>query len=598
MQSNLFLKDLFPVWGGELKRKQTRPSGRETGASRVSTMRSYDDAVAFLGRWGLFQQVVFFMLCVTILPNGFGGFMLVLLTDVPDHSCRVPDGNLTEAWRGSVIPVQVVNGKEELSKCTRYKLDVVRNLSSHELVPGVDVDLSGLELESCVDGWNYSKDVYESTIVTEFDLVCGEQWKQPFTTMVFFTGVLTGCFFSGQLSDRFGRKPILFATIAMQTLFTFMEIFSPSWIVFVILLFINGLGQMSNFVSALVLGSETLTGNVRIIYASMGTNMAFAAGYMILPLIAYFLRDWKSLLLALSVPCLAYIPFWWLIPESPRWLLSQGRVEEAEAILRNAAKWNKVQAPEVIFEDYLTIKTEKQDKRNESFFVLLRHSNIRNTTLILCLLWFTTSVGYYSLSFNTAQLHANPYLSCFISAVVEIPAYISSWLVLQYLPRRVSAISCLVFGAVPLFILLPVPEDLPNLILALEMLSKFFLTCGFSLMFAYASELFPTVIRNTATGTCNTCARIGCCVTPFLLTLSNHYKYLPYIILGILNILSAIATLFLPDTFKKPLPETIEEMQMQRDRISCPCITRTNTSSSKDDQPTHQWKKVAMADSP
>lgn len=39
-----------------------------------------------------------------------------------------------------------------------------------------------------------------------------------------------------------------------------------------------------------------------------------------------------------------------------------------------------------------------------------------------------------------------------------------------------------------------------------------------------------------------------------------YYKYLPYIILGTLAVVAAFVALFLPESFKKPLPETIEQM--------------------------------------
>ena len=57
---------------------------------------------------------------------------------------------------------------------------------------------------------------------------------------------------------RFGRKPVLFATIALQTVFNFILVYSTSWLMLTILLFVNGLGQVSNFVAALVLGKYAL----------------------------------------------------------------------------------------------------------------------------------------------------------------------------------------------------------------------------------------------------------------------------------------------------------------------------------------------------
>uniref|UniRef100_A0A3Q0SCZ7 Major facilitator superfamily (MFS) profile domain-containing protein n=1 Tax=Amphilophus citrinellus TaxID=61819 RepID=A0A3Q0SCZ7_AMPCI len=476
-------------------------------------MQDYDEVTAFLGQWGHFQQSVFVLLCASVLPNGFGAFSLIFLTDIPSHHCLVPNINMTEDWHQAIIPVEVnkfINSRAEVH----------------------DINLTNLEQEHCVDGWSYSKDVYHSTIVSEFDLVCTEEWKQPFTSTIYFLGVLVGSFFSGQLSDRFGRKPVLFVTMAIQTVFTFAQIFSPSWAVFCILLFISGLGQISNYVSAFVLGTEIFTGNVRVLFSSMGVCLAFAFGFMMLPLFAYFLRDWKSLLLGLSVPGLLYIPLWWLMPESPRWLLSQGRVEEAEDIVKYAAKINKVEPPQVIFEDFnLPVIHKKYPSSYQK-----KEKNLLST-------------GYFGLSLNTSRLHADPFISCFISAAVEVPAYISSWLALRYLRRQLSVI--LYSLTKTLHILYKTfcfsPLGLSYLSIALEMLGKFGITTGTALMFAYTAELYPTVVRNTATGMCTTVSRVGSCIAPFLLKLGEYFKYLPYIILGTLAVVSAFAAVFLPE---------------------------------------------------
>uniref|UniRef100_A0A3Q3WJY7 Solute carrier family 22 member 5 n=1 Tax=Mola mola TaxID=94237 RepID=A0A3Q3WJY7_MOLML len=123
-------------------------------------MKDYEDTITFLGQWGRFQQIIFFLLCASIVPNGIINFCSVFLADVPDHHCLIPDVNLTQDWLKATIPKEVVNGKLQLS---RYRLDVVRNLSAQGLVPGRDVNLTDLEQEGCVDGWSYSKDIYQST---------------------------------------------------------------------------------------------------------------------------------------------------------------------------------------------------------------------------------------------------------------------------------------------------------------------------------------------------------------------------------------------------------------------------------------------------
>ncbi|XP_029704470.1 solute carrier family 22 member 5-like isoform X1 [Takifugu rubripes] len=525
-------------------------------------MKNYEEATAFLGQWGRFQQVNFFLLCASAVQNGLTVFVVVFMAATPRHHCLIPDGNLTREWISVAIPTESVNGQQELSKCSRYRLDVIQNLSDQGLLPGRDVNVTELERENCLNGWNYSKDFYQSTIVTEYDLVCSDQWKQPLTATVFFFGVLIGSFLAGQLSDKFGRKVVLFLALALQSVAVLLQIFSPSWTVFCIFFFMNGLGRSSSYNAGFVLGTEILTGRVRVLFSSMAMCVGFAIGYMLLPLFAYLLREWKFLLFAIFLSGLMYLPLWWVIPESPRWLLSQGRVEEAEAIVKKASKSNKVEAPQLIFEDYSVygVTRKGHPMGHHNMLHLLKTTNIRNITFILSLTWFTISTAYYSLSLNTSELHADPFLSCFISAAVEIPAYICIWLALRYLRRRFCLLCILFLGAASLFLIRLIPEDLSYLSLSLEMLGKFAITGGTSMMYAYVSELYPTVLRNTATGTCSISPRVGVCIAPFLFKLKIYSQHLPYIVLGTLAVLSAIAAYFLPETYGKPLPQNIQDM--------------------------------------
>ncbi|XP_038550353.1 solute carrier family 22 member 4-like isoform X1 [Micropterus salmoides] len=537
-------------------------------------MQNYEESVSFLGTWGPFQKRVFFLLCFTIVPCGYNLLSVIFLLATPPHYCHIPAySNLSQEWIQASIPVQQVAGQTERSSCSRYKLDLVRNLSALGTRPTLDlvhnlsaqgsspeVLVSSLKQEGCKDGWIYSTEYYQSTVVSEFNLVCSDQWKQPLTSLVYFLGGLFGCFVSGQISDRFGRKPVLFGAITIISVFSSAVAFAPSWPVFIMLFFVLGMGQITSFIVAFVLGSEILIGSTRVLFSSLCLPCTYVFSMMLLPGTAHLVRSWRYLSLIMAVPGLACIPLWWLVPESPRWLVSRDRLQEAELLLRSAALENRVEAPHVIF--FNVAKATNQKGQSVSFLDLLRTPNIRHITLMLWLMWFSLSVSYFGLSFNMSGLYGNPFLNYFLVTAVELPAYATSWLTVRSLPRRRSYISLILLGALAVLLIQITLHSHPTLTLCLVLLGKFGILAGFGVLYTLTGELSPTVIRNTAMSSCAMSSRVGSSVSPYLMQLAVFCQFLPWIIVGSLSLLSVLLCVFLPETFKKPLPDTMQQMAL------------------------------------
>ncbi|XP_076603645.1 solute carrier family 22 member 4-like [Chaetodon auriga] len=537
-------------------------------------MQDYEESVAFLGTWGPFQRTVLILLCITTIPCGYNLLSVIFLLATPPHHCHIPThSNLSQSWIQASIPVQQVAGQLERSSCSRYELDQVKNLSALGIRPSLDlvhnlsalgsspeILLSSLKQEDCKDGWTYSTEYFQSTVVTEFNLVCSDQWKQPLTSLVYFLGGLSGCLVSGQISDRFGRKPVLFGSIATLSVFSSAVAFAPSWPIFTLLFFMMGLGQIGSYIVTFVLGSEILIGSARVLFSSLWLPLVYAFSMLLLPGTAYLVRSWRHLSLLLAVPGLACIPLWWLIPESPRWLVSRGRLREAELLLRSAAQKNRVEAPHVIFLSTNLEKPATQEEESPNFLDLLRTTNIRNITLMLWLIWFSLSISYFGLSFNMSGLNGNPYLNYFLVAVVELPAYTASWLASRSLPRRLSFISFTLLGAIALLLILITLNSDPAITMSLVMLGKFGVLAGTGVLYMYTGELSPTVIRNTAMSSCATFSRVGSSISPYLLLLGVFNQFLPWIIVSSLSLLCVLLCVFLPETFRKPLPDTIQQI--------------------------------------
>ena len=70
--------------------------------------------------------------------------------------------------------------------------------------------------------------------------------------------------------------------------------------------------------------------------------LAYPLGQVIIGVVAIFVRDYKTFQVVLSCPCFVLLAVYFLIPESPRWLIAKKKYLQAERVIENAARFNKV----------------------------------------------------------------------------------------------------------------------------------------------------------------------------------------------------------------------------------------------------------------
>ncbi len=89
-----------------------------------------------------------------------------------------------------------------------------------------------------------------------------------------------------------------------------------------------------------------MVGGVWSVIIGIGLEFPWALGYSVLPAVAYAVPEWSWLQLTITIPLILFAFVTLILPESPRWLLAEGRLEEAEDVLDRALEINGSQFPE------------------------------------------------------------------------------------------------------------------------------------------------------------------------------------------------------------------------------------------------------------
>ena len=358
----------------------------------------------------------------------------------------------------------------------------------------------------------------------------------------------------GLLSDRFGRKRVLLILAVCLTLTGVAASFSPNMITFIVLRGTVGFCASGSFMCGFVFIIE-LVGGVWSTLVSFGLEYSWALGYITTPLIAWALPRWNNLQLGISLPTLVFVLILalpGLLPESPRWLLVKGRREEAEEIIEKARRINKMEEKVEV-----EVFTERQETQG-TVIDLMKWPALRRTTLIMLYIWFANNLVYFGFTLNSGKLFpGNLHVNILISAALEFLAYTLSIFSFLYLGRRKSVASFMGLGGLSLLLTLALPSQASKS--ALSQLGKFMITASFAMVYQYATEIFPTVVRNAGLGSCSFFSRLGGILAPFVgREVAQLSPLAPVLIFGLTSVLAGLLSLLLPETKDRTSPDTIQ----------------------------------------
>ncbi|KAL3066767.1 hypothetical protein OYC64_016670 [Pagothenia borchgrevinki] len=479
---------------------------------------------------------------------------------VPSHHCDISsldDGgffsNLSKAERLIVsIPVQEDGTPASCQMFAEPQYHLLLNSSNIIEVPTVP----------CQNGWVYDNTTFKSTVTSQWDLVCDKRGKNKATATIFFVGVMFGAVTFGSLSDRFGRRIMLLVSYVSGMLFAIASAFSTSYLMFAVLRFFTGFCITGIVIVSVVLSVEWVDIEHRKLVGVID-SLSWAFGNIVFAAIAYFVNDWRWLILSVTSPLILAIITWRWMPESARWLIANGRLKEAQMYLKRCAKMNRTEdsIQTLNIETLATIVVTGKSDRTYSYLDLIRTPNIRKLALRTGVVWFCVATAFYGISFNLTGFGLNIYLTQFAYATIELPAKVAIYYLLDKIGRRRTEVGALLMTAACLGINIVIPKDMSVVRTVVSVLGKGCSAASFGTIVLYSSELYPTVIRQNGMGYNSFVARLGVAVAPMILLLDEVWKELPQVVLFSAAVLGGIVASALPETRNRCLPETIEDIE-------------------------------------
>ncbi|XP_061601749.1 solute carrier family 22 member 15 isoform X1 [Cololabis saira] len=449
----------------------------------------------------------------------------------------------------------------------------------------------------------FTEDV--DSIVTEWFLVKQQAYKVSLAGSLFFAGLLVGNVVFGPLSDRIGRRPVYLAGLFLEVVFGYVTAVAPTYEVFAASRLLVGLMNGGIGLVCFVLTQEYVG---KSYWAVTGTlaSMTFAVGIALFGALGYLIRPWRSLAAAANSSGVLFFLLSVTLPESPRWLYSQGQTERAEEhsrpdaptlaetlppaslslhlpqtrppppslppavcplvhqVLRYMALRNGNAANNLTLQRVGVSKGGNHDNRNTGVLQLALHPVLRMRTVVLMYVWYACSLVYYGLTLGASETSGSRYANVAMYGLVELPAYplCIYFISKHWAGRRKSMASflCLAGSACLFTMLVPAGSGTLLSVTSLALLGKLMVSAGFNIAYIYTSELYPTAIRNAGLGVCSMSCRVGGILAPFVPSMRALHSSMPFTVFCLSGFSAGCLSLLLPETLNRPAAETLDDL--------------------------------------
>ena len=374
-------------------------------------------------------------------------------------------------------------------------------------------------------------------------------------------GMALGAVLAGTIADRFGRKNVFAATVILYSVATGLCAVAWSYESLLVFRFLVGFGLGGELPVAATLMSEyaptALRGRFIVLLESF-----WGLGWLVAALISYLLIPtfgWHIAFIIGAMPALYVFLIRLHMPESIRYLLSKGKIDEAQQIILTLEK--KLGVVSKPFQKDFVQEATPIFKLN---VLTLWKKTFRVRTLMLWLTWFGIVFSYYgifmwlpSIVFTQGFEVVKTFEYVLIMTLAQLPGYFAAAWLVDVIGRRYTLSSFLLMSGICAYFF-------GNAATATELLMwgaamSFFNLGAWGVIYTYTPELYPTAIRALGSGWAAGFGRIGGMIAPMLVgVLLTHGAQMNFIFVMFASVFVIISVIVLSlgiESKKKSLEE-------------------------------------------